>query len=283
MAEFHETKRDDLEARVAPTDGWLKRKCMQGGAGAAILLTALKFKTTLLFALTKLKFLLVVLKLGKFASTFGSMFVMIFVYAQLHGWAFGVGFVLLLLIHEMGHYLTAQYLGLNVGSPIFIPFVGAFIAMKEMPPNAATESTIALGGPMLGTLSALLCIPLYFLTGSDLFLALAYIGFMLNLFNLIPIHPLDGGRIVASISPWLWLIGVPLALIVSLRFFNPIIVVVLALGCIRLFEQFKTKDTSYYSISTSVRWVIAALYFGIITILGIGMTWTLAMHGAQTL
>jgi len=112
-----------------------------------------KFKFMLLFILRKLKFVFVILKLGKFASTLGSMLLMIFVYAQMFGWAYGLGFVLLIFSHEMGHYIAAK---------------------------------IAAGGPILGSLAALICVLFYVLTNNQLFLALTYSGFMINLFNLIP-------------------------------------------------------------------------------------------------
>ncbi len=278
-AEGASTPEGAVVAGTKSPSSWLKRKTAQGGAVVLILGAALKFKTVLLLILTKLKFLLVALKLGKFLSTFASMFLMVVVYAQIYGWLFGVGFVVLMLIHEMGHYLMAQYLGLPVGAPIFIPFVGAFIAMKGMPRDAVLEAKMALGGPLLGTLSALVCVGVYFVTGLELFLALAYVGFILNLFNLIPLHPLDGGRTVAAISPWLWLIGIPLGLVVSLRFFNPIILLMLVLGVVRLFEKWRAKDQSYYSVPVSTRWAFAAVYFGLLAVLGVGMAWVYAMHG----
>ena len=140
----------------------------------------------LLFILGKLKFVFVILKLGKFASTLGSMLLMIFVYAQMFGWAYGLGFVLLIFSHEMGHYIAAKKVNIDVSGPVFIPFVGAFISMKDEPDNAITEAKIAAGGPILGSLAALICVLFYVLTNNQLFLALTYSGFMINLFNLTP-------------------------------------------------------------------------------------------------
>ena len=236
------------------------------------LLVLVKFKTLLFFLLTKLKFLVIVLKLGKFAGTFVSMTLMIWVYAQLFGWMFGVGFVLLLLVHETGHYLTARQLGLNVSLPVFIPFFGAFIALKDRPRDAVVEAKVALGGPFLGSLAAALCVPLYLLTGSQLFLALAYTGFFLNLFNLIPLYPLDGGRAVSAISPWLWLLGIPVGFYFFLQSFNPIILGMLVLGILQVVGQWKKKDRAYYEVSAPTRAVVAGAYFGLMGLLGIGMT-----------
>ncbi|MGE5397436.1 MAG: site-2 protease family protein, partial [Chitinophagales bacterium] len=108
--------------------------------------------------LGKLKFLLVFLKLGKFMGTIISMLVMIYMYAITYGWSFAIGFVFLILVHEMGHYITAKRLNLNVSAPIFIPFIGAFIAMKDQPRNAVIEAEVGLGGPVLGSLAALFCL-----------------------------------------------------------------------------------------------------------------------------
>lgn len=217
----------------------------------------------------KLKFLFVFLKLGKLASTFGSMLVMIWVYAKIHGWAFGVGFVILLFMHEMGHYFAAKRVNLPVSTPIFIPFVGALISMKEEPADATTEAFVAIGGPVLGSVSALICLVIYYITGKSVFIALAYTGFILNLFNLVPVHPLDGGRVVKAISPMLWIIGIPLMVLAALIHFNPIIVIILVLSIIQLYKYYKDPDKKYYEVEKSTRIIYAVTYFGLIAILGL--------------
>src|SRR3954470_23300990 len=144
-------------------------------------------------------------KLGKVALTGGTMLLSVIAYAFIFGWWYAVGFVLLIFIHEMGHYIAAKQRGLNVGAPTFIPFVGAWIQLKDQPHNAETEAYVGLAGPLAGTFGALAC---YFFGRehqSSLLLALAYAGFFLNLFNLIPLSPFDGGRISDVISPKLWL------------------------------------------------------------------------------
>ncbi|MEO7887731.1 MAG: site-2 protease family protein, partial [Polaromonas sp.] len=140
-------------------------------------------------------------KFGKLLLTGGSMLISVFAYALLFGWRYAVGFVALLFVHEMGHYIAARQRGLNVGAPTFIPFVGAWVELKDMPHDAETEAYVGLGGPLLGTIGALAC---YFIArdqDSNLLLAIAYSGFFLNLFNLIPLSPFDGGRITAVLSP----------------------------------------------------------------------------------
>lgn len=169
-------------------------------------------------------------KLGKLLLTCGTMLLSVLVYSWVYGWRYAVGFVALLLVHELGHYVAARQRGLNVGAPTFIPFVGAWIALKEQPRDVETEAYIGFAGPLAGTLAALACY--YFARNSDssLLLAVSYSGFMLNLFNLIPISPLDGGRITAIISPKVWLAGIPL--LAALFFYHPspmlILVAVLA-------------------------------------------------------
>jgi Zn-dependent protease len=230
-----------------------------------------KFKFILLLIFGKLKFLLVFLKLGKFMSTFISMSLMIVVYAQIYGWAFGLGFVLLILIHEMGHYWTAKQTGLNVSTPFFIPFVGAFINMKEQPKDAVTEAKVALGGPILGSLGALLCAFIYPVSGDKIWLALAYSGFFINLFNLIPFHPLDGGRIVTAISTKMWLIGIPVILVTAFIYFNPIILLLLFMGGLQLYRHWKNPNPDYYNIPFRTRITFALGYFGLLIFLGLGI------------
>src|ERR1700726_3158428 len=137
--------------------------------------------------LPALKFLPILLKSG------GTMLLMIWVYTAMWGWKFGVGFVLLLLVHECGHLIVAKKFGLKVGAPVFIPFMGAFIALKEAPRNAWMEACVGIGGPVVGSSGG----PGFHLFGENFhapgFLALAWFGYFLNLFNLTPVGMLDGG------------------------------------------------------------------------------------------
>lgn len=229
--------------------------------------------------LGKFKFLFVFLKLGKFSTTFISMFIMIWIYAATFGWAFGIGFVGLLFVHEMGHYIMARRLDIDVSAPLFIPFVGALISMKQLPKDAATEAKLALGGPVLGSIGALVCVLFYYVDGQDIFLALAYTGFMLNLFNLIPMYPIDGGRIVSAISPKIWLVGIPVMIIVAYKFFNPILFVFIIFGIMHAISQRKNPNKQYYDTEPSARLTFAALYFGLIALLGYGMYYIHNIHG----
>ncbi|MBO8170403.1 MAG: site-2 protease family protein [Bacillaceae bacterium] len=176
----------------------------------------------LLFMLgSKLKFLIPLLKLGKFGGTIWSMVIMVGAYALIYPWSFSLGVVLMIFIHEMGHIWAARRKGLPVSAPAFIPFVGALITMKKQPSNAETEAYVALGGPVMGSLGALMALGLALWSRYEVFYVIAQVGFFLNLINLLPIHPLDGGRIVTAISRWLWVVGLlgGLLIIIYLKFF----------------------------------------------------------------
>lgn len=217
--------------------------------------------------------LLKALKLGKLLPAVGSMLLSIGVYALMFGWQYAAGFVALILVHEMGHYLAARRRGLDVGLPTFIPFVGAWIQLKQLPHDAETEAYVGVAGPLLGTVGALGCFYLARETGSQLLLALAYSGFFLNLFNLIPLAPFDGGRVTSAISPRLWLIGAPL--LVALFFYSPspllILMAVLALpSVLKAWRGVSTpEEQAYYNVPAETRVSYAALYFGLAAFLAI--------------
>ena len=207
------------------------------------------------------------LKLGKLLPALASMLISIAVYAWLFGWAFAAGFVLLLLIHEMGHYLAARRRGLDVGLPTFIPFVGAWIQLKDLPHDAETEAYVGVAGPLVGSIGALGVFYMGRATGSTMLLALAYSGFFLNLFNLIPVSPFDGGRVTAAISPRLWLIGAPLLVALFFYFPSPLLILmaILALpNVMKAWRGLKTpEEQAYYGVPAETRVSYAAVYLGL--------------------
>ncbi len=141
----------------------------------------------------KFKFVLAAIFKFKLFTVAGSMLVSIAAYALLWGWQFGLGIVLLLFVHELGHVLEARRQGLPVSAPLFIPFLGAAIMLKQLPQDAWREAKVAIAGPIVGSLGAAATWGLGEWLDSDLLVALAFTGFFLNLFNLLPIVPLDGG------------------------------------------------------------------------------------------
>lgn len=225
-----------------------------------------------------LKLLLLVfsgLKFGKLLTTGGTMLISLVVYAFIYGWRYAAGFIALLFVHEMGHFIAARQRGLNVGAPTFIPFLGAWINMKDMPRNAETEAYVGLGGPLLGTLGAL---PFYFIardTGPEgaWVMAIAYAGFFINLFNLIPLSPLDGGRITAVLSPRLWLLGVPIIGFMLWRNpTNPVLILIVLLAIPQVIKAWKFRrndpaDGGYYVASLSTRITYGAIYIGLLAFL----------------
>ena len=140
------------------------------------------------------------LKFGFLALKFFGIFISVGAYALLWGWKFGVGIVVLIAFHELGHYLEGRRQGLDVSLPTFVPFLGAFVLIRNSPLNPWRNALVALAGPAAGTLAAAACWWIGQATGSDLFNALAYAGFLLNLINLLPIGMLDGGAVWRSIS-----------------------------------------------------------------------------------
>ncbi len=169
-------------------------------------------------------------KMGKILLSGGSMLLSIAVYAQLYGWRYALGFVLLLLCHEMGHYIAARQSGLVVGLPTFIPFVGAWINLKTQRLTPETAAFVGMAGPLLGSTAAFLVYLMGLKFQLPWLLAIAYAGFVLNLFNLVPVVPLDGGHIVAVISPRIWVLGVPMLVGLYLWRPNPLLIIVALLA-----------------------------------------------------
>jgi Zn-dependent protease len=255
-------------SRPPEPSGWDKLKKFLAPLGIVALLL-LKFGAKLKFIIAPaIKFFPMILKTG------GTMILSIGAYAMFWGVWFAVGFVLLIFIHELGHLLAARKCGLKVGAPVFIPFMGAIIALKEAPRNAWIEAQVGIGGPMLGTIGAALCEMIHLATGNPMFGALAYTGFFLNLFNLAPVGFLDGGRIVTALSPWLWLVG--FAIMIGLTIMRPnfILVLILIMSAPRLFSLFRRKsdeERRYFEVTPAQRWTMALMYFGLIALLVIGM------------
>jgi Zn-dependent protease len=250
--------------------GFRRVKKLLGPFGVGLLLL-LKFGGKIKALAWLLKFIPAILKTG------GSMIVTIGVYAMAWGVWYAVGFVLLILVHECGHLLAARRVGLDVGAPVFIPFMGAFIALKEAPRDAWIESQVAIGGPLLGTLGALACDGLYMLTGNPLFRALAYTGCFLNLFNLAPIGFLDGGRIATALSPWLWLVGLAIGGVLLVMQFNFLLLVIVLMSIpqvVSLFRKKSDEERRYFEVTPARRWAMGAMYFGLIAFLVLAMRLT---------
>lgn len=213
-------------------------------------------------------------KLGKVLLTGGTMLLSVFAYSLVYGWRYAVGFVVLIFVHEMGHYIAARQRGLDVGAPTFIPFVGAWINLKSLPHNVETEAYVGLAGPLVGSLGALACYFAARQTDSPLLLALSYAGFFLNLFNLIPLSPFDGGRVTAVLSPKLWLLGAPILVLLFLLHHNPILILMGILALPQVVKAWKydpqaPENLAYYGVTTEQKFTYGAAYIGLLAFLAI--------------
>jgi Zn-dependent protease len=216
-------------------------------------------------------------KLGKILTTGGTMLLSVFAYSFVFGWRYAAGFVLLMLVHELGHYFAARQEGLAVGAPTFIPFLGAWIELKDQPLDARQEAYIGLAGPLVGSAGALACFFFARNYDSPLLLAISYAGFFLNLVNLVPLLPFDGGRITGAISPKVWFIGVPV--LVAMTFYNPspifIIIALLALPSMwKVWREGTDANARYYDVPLEVRSQYALVYLALLAFLGL-MTYEL--------
>ena len=241
-----------------------------GGGLAGLLALLVKFGGAL-------KALLIALPNIKLLATAGTALVSVAAYSLFWGWEFAIGFVVLIFIHEMGHVIQLRREGVKASAPMFIPFMGAVITAKSLGENALAEARVGLAGPILGTVGAGVCLVIGEATGSDMFIALAYIGFFLNLFNLLPVVPLDGGRAMAAMAPWMWFVG--LAAVVGLVFVfpSPILLIILLFGIIEVRRRWKLRGTrsleqaAYYRVPPRSRLLVGIVYVGLVVLLAAGM------------
>ena len=225
--------------------------------------------------LSKFKAVLLLLPKIKILTTSGSMLVSIVAYQLIFGWPFAVGFVLLLLVHEMGHVLQLRREGIEASAPMFIPFLGAVVAMKSLPDDAGAEARVGLAGPVLGSIAALVPLGIYLATGEVFWRALAYVGFFINLFNLLPVLPLDGGRAMAALSPKVWLVGMAALVAMAILFPNPILILIVIFGGLETWRRWKIRNTpeaqAFHDVPTRTRVLVAVVYLGLAALLALGV------------
>ena len=253
--------------------GLIKRRF--GPILAAIVAFLAKFKTILLL-LPKLKLL----------TTSGTMLVSIAAYSVIWGFPFAIGFVVLLFVHEFGHVIQLRREGIKASAPMFIPFMGAVISARSLGDNALAEARVGLAGPILGSIGSAACILVWQATGNDIWRALAFTGFFLNLFNLLPVVPLDGGRAMAAMAPWMWFAGFAGLIVLAFVFPNPIILIIVLFGGLETYRRWKLRkqggeeQRAYYRVKPIDRALVAAVYLSLIALLVVGMQ---ATHLPRTL
>jgi Zn-dependent protease len=261
---------DPFASPPARESTWRAARRRIGGALAAVAALIAKF-----FAAIK-GGLLVLVKL-KFLATAGTALVSVAAYSLWFGWTFAVGFVVLIFVHEMGHVIQLRREGIKASAPMFIPFLGAFISAKSLGDNALAEARVGLAGPVLGSAGAAVCLVIGEAANSDLLRALAYVGFFLNLFNLLPVVPLDGGRAMAAMAPWAWFVG--LGVLVALFFVVPnlILLIILLFALMETWRRWQARRThsleqaAYYRVSPRNRLLVGFVYVGLIVALVFGM------------
>ncbi|HEY6378309.1 MAG TPA: site-2 protease family protein [Candidatus Dormibacteraeota bacterium] len=256
----------------APPAAPSRRGPLQRAGGAVLAAVAAFFKYGLLL-----------LKVGKFGPMVISMLVSVAIFGRLFGWTYGAGLVALILVHELGHVIAARIERVPASLPFFLGPFGALITLKAPLKDARQDAVIAIGGPLLGTAGALAVAAAATQTTGNthaLLVALAYWGFFLNLFNLTPMQPFDGGRVAGAVSIWLNVAGVAimgglvLLTVVAGVGVNPFVVLIFILGCITTWQRFKVRHTNPYThvVPPRTRAFIAAAWVGLIAVTALGMS-----------
>jgi len=242
------------------------RNTLVGGVGAAIL-----------FLLGKLKFLGVLASVLKL-NTLLSMVLSIALYATEWGLPFAIGFVLLIFVHECGHAVVLRMEGIPAGAPVFIPFVGAVIAMRGMPRNAYVEAKVGIGGPLLGSAAAWVVLGAGLWSESPMLANLGHAGILINLFNLIPVSPLDGGRIAGVFSRGVWIGGYALGVLAVVVTRSPLLLIVLIAGLFTLRQRWRHPVPGYHDIAPGSRLRMGVAYAALVVALALTLTVGLAIH-----
>jgi Zn-dependent protease len=237
---------------------------------AALVALAAKFGTAL-------KAILVALPNLKLFATMGTGLIAVASYSLFFGWPLAAVFVVLIFVHEMGHVIQLRREGIKASAPMFIPFMGAFIAAKSLGENALAEARVGLAGPILGSLGAACVAIAGVLLHSDLLLAAAYLGFLINLINLIPVVPFDGGRAMAAVAPVMWFLGLAGLVAIGVLLHNPFVLVFIVLAMFefpRRWSQLRSRSlasAAYYRVPKRSRVLVGLLYVGLAVALLLGM------------
>lgn len=237
-------------------------------------LLAVKLKGVLILAVEKVRLFFVNPFEGfgaaQYALAGGSFVVTIAAYAVKWPLAVGIGFVGITLIHEIGHAVAIRMMGLRAGFMVFIPFIGGAVTLKDQPRTVFDDALIGLAGPFAGTLASLATLQVYKWTADPLWLLIAFLGFVLNLFNLLPIGMLDGGRISAAVTKWMWVFGGAAVVYKVIQQPNPLIILIAVLAAFQVYASIirERTDPHFYEIPGAQRAGIAVAYFALVIFLG---------------
>lgn len=255
-------------AKEGTGEGVRKRKKLAGLGGLGAAISALLLKFPLLASLLKFGWL-----------GFSALFSVI-VYSLIFGWQFAIGLVALLFVHEMGHAVVMKLKGIPIGGMIFIPLLGAAVIMKQMPRNAKDEAEVGIAGPIAGAIAAMVCLTIARDNPYSVWAPLAYFGFFINLFNLIPIVPFDGGRILGAIDRRIWVIGfIGLVVFQIWSWINGnhslFLLLFVILAASQLWARRSVPNTpqarAYYDVPIAERIILGMAYFGLAAVLVLGM------------
>jgi Zn-dependent protease len=227
----------------------------------------------------KLKFLGLLAGVLKL-KTLASMIISVALYATQWGWAFAVGLVLLIFVHEMGHWIVLRHEKIPAGAPVFIPFLGAFIAMRGLPRDAFVEAKVGIGGPITGSIAAWAVLAAGMGMDNHLLVTLGHVGILINLFNLIPVSPLDGGRIAGAFTRGFWIAGYALGVAAFVVTLSPLLLLVLAVGLFTMWQRLRHPIPGYDAIPRGQRFAIGGAYAVLVIALALTLPIGLQLHPA---
>jgi Zn-dependent protease len=207
---------------------------------------------------------------AQYAIAGGSMVITVAAYATKFRLGLVVGFVLITLIHEIGHAVVIRAKGLRAGFLVFIPFIGGAVTLKDQPRSAYDDALIGLAGPVAGTFASLVSLQIFKWTANPLYLLIASVGFILNLLNLLPLGPLDGGRISAAVTKWMWLLGGGVLVYKTIKQPNPLMILILVLAAFQVYASIvrEKEERAFYDVTLGQRAGIAVAYFALVVFLG---------------
>ena len=237
------------------------------GVFVVVAVFLMKFKVAIFAAFKAVP----LLKLGWLLKGSGSMILSLGLYAATFGWRYAVTLVGLIYVHEMGHYIWMKAKGLNPQAPVFVPFLGAYVAMNNLPKDMATHAWVAYAGPLVGGLGAFALYQIGIYGGNQYLVAAANTGFFLNLLQLVPVRPFDGGFIAGAISKWISVPGIIILIVVALSTHSVLLIIISAFALLKMISQWRSGailEQGLKPASAVERCLIGIFYFALAAALG---------------